>query len=163
MPLYLKSESRNPKLRRFDMCRMAEFVVREAICPNLQETVKESVIREMVKSLQETGHFAGCETDEIVKAILRREQLGSTGIGRHIAIPHAKHSSLDKLVGTVGLSQTGVQFDSIDAQPVHVLVLLISPKDKPGDHLRALENVVKSMRNQDFVDALRRAQTKDEV
>ena len=145
------------------MCRMAEFVVREAILPDLKETGKDGVIREMVRSLQAAGYFAGCETDEIVKAILRREQLGSTGIGRHIAIPHAKHSSLDKLVGTIGLSKGGVQFDSIDAQPVHVLVLLISPKDKPGDHLRALENVVKSMRNQDFVDALRKAATPEDV
>lgn len=145
------------------MCRMAEFVVREAIVPDLKETVKDGVIREMVRSLQAAGYFPGCEPDEIVKAILRREQLGSTGIGRHIAIPHAKHPSLDKLVGTIGLSKAGVQFDSIDTQPVHVLVLLISPKDKPGDHLRALENVVKSMRNQDFVDALRRAETPDDV
>ena len=112
------------------MCRMAEFVVREAILPDLKETVKDGVVREMVRSLQAAGYFAGCETDEIVKAILRREQLGSTGIGRHIAIPHAKHPSLDKLVGTIGLSKAGVQFDSIDAQPVHVLVLLISPKGR---------------------------------
>ena len=145
------------------MCRMAEFVVREAIVPTLQETTKDGVIREMVRSLQAAGHLAGCDTDEIVKAILRREQLGSTGIGRHIAIPHAKHPKLEKLVGTIGLSKAGVPFDSIDAQPVHVLVLLISPKDKPGDHLRALENVVKSMRNQDFVDALRKAETPEAV
>ena len=145
------------------MCRMAEFVVREAILPDLKEPNKDGVIREMVRSLQGAGHFPGCETDEIVKAVLRREQLGSTGIGRHIAIPHAKHAGLEKLVGTIGLSKGGVQFDSIDAQPVHVLVLLISPKDNPGIHLRALENVVKSMRNQDFVDALRKCATAEEV
>src|SRR5262245_4000888 len=82
-----------PGSRRLDMCRMAEFVVREAILPDLKETAKDGVIREMVKNLQSAGYFPGCETDEIVKAILRREQLGSTGIGRHIAIPHAKHAS----------------------------------------------------------------------
>src|SRR5437867_3366474 len=124
------------------MCRMSEFVVRDAIVPDLAETTKEGVIREMVRSLQATGLFPGCEPDEIVRAIMRREQLGSTGIGRHIAIPHTKHDGVEKLVGTVALSKKGVPFESIDGQQVHVLVLLISPKDRPGDHLRALENVV---------------------
>ena len=145
------------------MCRMSEFVVREAIVPELAETTKEGVIREMVRSLQGAGLFPGCEPDDIVRAIMRREQLGSTGIGRHIAIPHTKHDSVDKLVGTIALSKKGVPFDSIDGQQVHVLVLLVSPKDRPGDHLRALENVVRSMRNDDFVRDLRQAQNQDDV
>jgi len=145
------------------MCRMSEFVVREAIVPELAETTKEGVIREMVRSLQGTGLFTGCDLDEIVRAIMRREQLGSTGIGRNIAIPHAKHDGVEKLVGTIALSKKGVPFESIDGQQVFVLVLLISPKDRPGDHLRALENVVRSMRNDDLVRELRQAQTRDDV
>lgn len=145
------------------MCRMSEFVVKDAIVPELTETTKEGVIREMVRSLQAAGHFAGCSTDEIVRAILRREQLGSTGIGRNIAIPHTKHDGVERLLGTIALSKAGVPFESIDGQLVHVLVLLISPKDRPGDHLRALENVVRSMRNDDFVRDLRQAATRDDV
>src|SRR5579864_128122 len=145
------------------MCRMIEFVVREAIIPELTANTKEGVIREMVQSLSLAGHFAGFDVDEIVRAIMRREQLGSTGIGRSIAIPHTKHSSVDKLVGTIALSRSGVTFESIDGQPVHVLVLLISPQDRPGDHLRALENVVRSMRNDEFVKELRQARTRDDV
>ena len=145
------------------MCRMAEFVVRDAIVPDLQSSSKEGAIREMVQSLQQAGLFADCPTDEIVRSIMRREQLGSTGIGRNIAIPHAKHAGVDKLIGTVALSKAGVPFDSIDGQAVHVLVLLISPQDRPGDHLRALENVVRSMRNEQFVQELRQAKSRDEV
>jgi len=145
------------------MCRMSEFVVRDAIVADLQATTKEGVIREMVLSLQAAGHFAEAPADEIVRSILRREQLGSTGIGRHIAIPHSKHAGADKLTGTVALSKAGVPFDSIDAQNVHVLVLLISPQDRPGDHLRALENVVRSMRNEQFVQELRQAKSGQEV
>jgi len=145
------------------MCRMSEFVVREAIIPDLTETTKEGVIREMVRGLQAAGHFPGCDPADIVRAILRREQLGSTGIGRHIAIPHTKHDSVEKLIGTVALSQKGVPFESIDGQQVHVLVLLVSPKDRPGDHLRALENVVRSMRNDEFVQQLRQCQSRDEI
>jgi mannitol/fructose-specific phosphotransferase system IIA component (Ntr-type) len=142
---------------------MAEFVIRESIIPALSATTKEGVIREMVQRLQAAGHCTDCNTDEVVRAILRREQLGSTGIGRNIAIPHTKHSSVERLVGTIALSREGVPFESIDGQPVHVLVLLISPQDRPGDHLRALENVVRSMRDDNFVRELRQAQDVDQV
>jgi PTS system fructose-specific IIA component/PTS system nitrogen regulatory IIA component len=142
---------------------MSEFVVREAIVPALTTNTKEGVIREMVQSLQRAGHFAGCDADEIVRAVMRREQLGSTGIGRSIAIPHTKHGSVERLIGTIALSRQGVSFEAIDGQVVDVLVLLVSPQDRPGDHLRALENVVKTMRNDDFVRRLRQAQSADEI
>src|SRR5687767_78050 len=94
------------------MSRMSDFVIRDAIVADLQSTTKDGVIREMVDSLQAAGHFKDCSADEIVRSILRREQLGSTGIGRSIAIPHAKHAGADKLIGTVALSKVGVPFDS---------------------------------------------------
>jgi mannitol/fructose-specific phosphotransferase system IIA component (Ntr-type) len=143
--------------------RMSDFVVRDAITPELQATNKEGVIREMVESLRAAGYFKGGETDDIVKAVLKRELLGSTGIGRGVAIPHTKHSSVERLIGTVALSKAGVPFDSLDGEPVHVFVLLISPQDRPGDHLRALENVSRSLRDDGFVRALRTATTRDAI
>jgi len=140
---------------------MSDFVVREAIVPELAATTKDGVIREMVESLRAAGFFKGGEPEDIVKAILKREQLGSTGIGRGVAIPHTKHNSVDRLVGTVALSKPGVAFDSVDGEPVHVLVLLVSPQDRPGDHLRALENVARSMRDDGFVRSLRNCATRD--
>lgn len=142
---------------------MRDFVVREAIVPALAATTKDAVIREIVDSLRATGYVAGDVAEDIVRAIQKREQLGSTGIGRGIAIPHTKHASVDRLTGTVALSKGGVAFDSIDGEPVHVFVLLVSPQDRPGDHLRALENVVRTMRDDGFVKALRQAEDKDAV
>src|SRR6202030_1076547 len=109
--------------------------------PELTAATKESVIREMVGSLAGAGYFKGSEPEDIVKAVLKRELLGSTGIGRAVAIPHSKHAAVERLVGTVAVPKGGVAFDSLDGEPVHVFVLLISPQDRPGDHLRALENV----------------------
>ena len=143
--------------------RMSDFVVREAIIPDLKATTKEGVIREMVEGLRGAGYFKGTEPDEIVKAILKRELLGSTGIGRGVAIPHTKHSSVDRLIGTVAISRQGVAFDSLDGEPVHVFVLLTSPQDRPGDHLRALENVSRSLRDDSFVRALRQAPNRDAI
>ena len=143
--------------------RMSDFVVREAIVPDLKANTKEGVIREMVTSLQRAGYFKDGELEDIIKAVLKRELLGSTGIGRSVAIPHSKHSSVDRLVGTVAVSKAGVGFDSLDGEPVHVFVLLISPQDRPGDHLRALENVSRSLRDDGFVRSLRQAPSPEAI
>ncbi len=143
--------------------RMSDFVVREAINPELSATTKEGVIREMVEGLRSAGYFKAGEPDDIVKAILKRELLGSTGIGRGVAIPHTKHNSVDRLIGTVALSKPGVTFDSLDGEPVFVFVLLISPQDRPGDHLRALENVSRCLRDDGFVRSLKQAPNRDAI
>ena len=157
--------------------RLCNFIVRDAIIPSLTVPVpqadardlatvgrvKEAVVREMVSALHTAGHFRAGDVDEIVKAVLRREQLGTTGIGRHIAIPHSRHPAVDRLIGTLALSKEGLPFDSLDGEPVYVFVLLVSPQDRPGDHLRALEAVVRTMRNDEFVRQLRAGQTREEI
>jgi mannitol/fructose-specific phosphotransferase system IIA component (Ntr-type) len=143
--------------------RMSDFVIREAVIPELSSNTKEGVIREMVEALRTAGYFKGGEPEDIVKAILKRELLGSTGIGRGVAIPHTKHNSVDRLIGTVALSRAGVAFESLDGEPVHVFVLLISPQDRPGDHLRALENVSRCLRDDSFVRSLRQAANRDQI
>lgn len=143
--------------------RMSDFVVRDAIVAELSATNKEGVIREMVESLRAAGQFRGADLEDIIRAILKREFLGSTGIGRGVAIPHTKHNSVERLVGTVAISHKGIAFDSLDGEPVHVFVLLISPQDRPGDHLRALENVSRSLRDDNFVRALRSTNTREDI
>ena len=143
--------------------RMSDFVVRDAIIPDLAATTKEGVIREMVESLRAAGQFRGSDLEDVVKAILKRELLGSTGIGRGVAIPHTKHNSVDRLIGTVAVSSKGVAFDSLDGEAVYVFVLLISPQDRPGDHLRALENVSRCLRDDGFVKSLRQAGSRENI
>lgn len=143
--------------------RVSSFIVQEAIVPALTATTKEGVIREMVESLHAAGLFRESETEDIIRAVMRREQLGTTGIGKNIAIPHSRHPAVDRLIGTLAISHAGVPFDSLDGEPVHVFVLLVSPQDRPGEHLRALETVVRSMKDDNFVKSLRSAKTKDEL
>ena len=139
--------------------RMSDFVVREAIMPSLEATTKEDVIRELIQQLATAKQIAAEDVEEIVSAIQRREALGSTGIGRGVAIPHTKHPCVEKLVGTVAISDPGVPFESLDGEPVHVFVLLVSPQNAHGDHLRALENISKKLRDDLFVKSLRAADT----
>jgi nitrogen PTS system EIIA component len=143
--------------------RMSDFVVRDAIIPDLAAVNKEGVIREMAGSLRAAGCFRDADQEDVVRAILKRELLGSTGIGRGVAIPHTKHNGVERLIGTVAVSPKGVSFESLDGELVQVFVLLISPQDRPGDHLRALENVSRCLRDDNFVKALRAATTRDQI
>ena len=143
--------------------RMSEYIIREAISADVKATQKEQVIREMVENLRAAGYFKGGDSEDIVKAILKRELLSSTGIGDGVAIPHAKHPSVDRLVGTVAVSKQGVPFDSVDNEPVYVLVMLISPQERPSEHLRALDGVSRCLKDQKFVQALREATTTQQI
>src|SRR5260370_34796643 len=143
--------------------KLSEFVVREAILTDLKAATKEAAIRAMVESLSKTGHIKGPDQEGIIAAILKREELGSTGIGKGVAVPHTKHPSVDKLVATVAISRTGVEFASLDGDQVQILFLLVSPPDRPGDHLRALENISRHLRNDNFCNFLRQAQSAEGV
>ncbi|HUY31500.1 MAG TPA: PTS sugar transporter subunit IIA [Pirellulales bacterium] len=143
--------------------KFADFVSREAIKGNLAAEDKEGVIREMAQALLGAGKIAASELESIVKAILKREELGSTGIGRGVAVPHTKHPSVERLIGAVAVSAKGVDFSSLDGEKVHLFFLLISPPDRPGDHLRALESVSRQLRDDTFCKFLKQARNADDV
>jgi fructose-specific phosphotransferase system IIA component len=143
--------------------KFSDFICKEAIRTQLQADEKEAVIRAMARSLLEAKQITENDFDSIVEAILKREELGSTGIGRGVAVPHTKHASIDHLMGTVAVSEQGVDFDSLDGEKVHLLFLLVSPPDRPGDHLRALENISRQLRDDTFCRFLKQAKTPAEV
>lgn len=143
--------------------KFVDFVSREAIKADLSAEDKEGVIREMTQALLDAGKIAPSEHESIVKAILKREELGSTGIGRGVAVPHTKHPSVERLIGTVGVSAEGVDFSSLDGEKVHLFFLLISPPDRPGDHLRALENVSRQLRDETFCKFLKQARNAEDI
>jgi mannitol/fructose-specific phosphotransferase system IIA component (Ntr-type) len=143
--------------------KFADFIRRDTILPRLDATTKEGAIREMVQSLCKAGMVEKAEFEGIVKAILKREELGSTGIGRGVAVPHTKHPSVDRLVGAVAVSANGVDFASLDGEPVHLFFLLVSPPDRPGDHLRALENIARQLRDDTFCRFLKQAKSVEDI
>jgi PTS system fructose-specific IIA component/PTS system nitrogen regulatory IIA component len=143
--------------------KFADFINPEAIKADLSANDKEGVIREMTQALLNAGKVAPGEVDSIVKAILKREELGSTGIGRGVAVPHTKHPSVDRLVGTVAISHEGVDFNSLDGERVQLFFLLISPPDRPGDHLRALENISRQLRDDTFCKFLKQAKSPADI
>ena len=143
--------------------KFQDFVSVEAIRADLSADDKEGVIRELVGALVSTGQIAADEQESILTAIMKREELGSTGIGRGVAVPHTKHPSVDSLVATVGVSCEGVDFASLDGERVQLFFLLISPPDRPGDHLRALENISRQLRDDTFCKFLKQSKTTDDI
>lgn len=140
-----------------------DFLVGDAVRAKLPADSRESAVRDMVDALCAAGQFSPGELDDIVRAVLRREQLGSTGIGRGIAIPHTRHTSVNRLIGTCATLKSGAAFDAVDGEPVDVLFLLISPQDRPREHLQALESVVQAVGDDAFVQRLRAAETSAEL
>lgn len=143
--------------------KFVDFISSDAIRTSIDIDSKEHVIRAMANALLESGKIAKDEHEGIVEAIMKREELGSTGIGRGVAVPHTKHPSVTELVGTVAVSEEGVDFDSLDGEKVHVLFLLVSPPDRPGDHLRALENISRQLRDEDFCRFLKASKTPEDI
>ena len=143
--------------------KFADFISGDAVRSELAADDKEGVIREMAGALLKAGKIAESDLEGIIKAILKREELGSTGIGRGVAVPHTKHPSVDRLVGTVAVSHEGVDFNSLDGERVQLFFLLISPPDRPGDHLRALENISRQLRDDTFCKFLKQAKSPDDI
>jgi mannitol/fructose-specific phosphotransferase system IIA component (Ntr-type) len=143
--------------------KFSDFVNVAAIKADLASFDKPGVIRELVLSLAAAGAIKQADADGIVAAIMKREELGSTGIGRGVAVPHTKHASVERLVGTVGVSSEGVDFNSLDGDKVQLFFLLVSPPDRPGDHLRALENISRQLRDETFCRFLKQAKSAQDI
>jgi len=143
--------------------KLSDFIVADAVIPELKASTKEEAIREMVASLVQTGHVSTEHEPTIVGAIMKREELGSTGIGRGVAVPHTKHASVGSLIATVAISSKGLDFSSLDGEDVYILFLLVSPPDRPGDHLRGLETITRHLKSDDFCRFLRQSKTREHI
>jgi len=130
--------------------KFKDFVVPGAICVDLRAEDKRPAIREMIEALRDAGTIASEDVDSILRALMKREEVGSTGIGKGVAVPHAKHPKVKKLIGSVARSVKGVEFNALDGQPVKILFLLISPPDAAGPHIKALERIFTLLKNDDF-------------
>ncbi len=138
-----------------------DFLSKEAISANLESKNKKGIIEELTGLLVKTKEIRN--KDNIVKILLQREALGSTGIGNGIAIPHGKSDKVKKLVAALGISKQGVDFESLDGEPVYIFFLLVAPIDSAGPHLKALARISRLLKDKSFRNTLKAAKTKEEL
>lgn len=143
--------------------KLRDFIVTDAIIPELESRERDRVIRELVQSLADHGAIPPETVEELVAAVLKREQNGSTGFGKGVAVPHVKHAKVKKMVGTVGRSVSGVDFAALDHQPVYTIVLLLSPDNQPQQHLQAMEIIFRNLQKDMFRRFLRQANTREKI
>ena len=133
------------------------FLDDRAVSVDLKSQNKEGVIRELVELLIGSGAIRDKDVQKLVQILLKRESLGSTGIGLGVAIPHGKSDCVVKLVAAFGVSRAGVNFDSLDGEPVHLFFLLVAPEDSAGPHLKALARISRLLKDKHFRDSLKAA------
>lgn len=128
--------------------KLGEIIPEGCVLDDLKSTQKEDVIKEMVAALAAAGKVDEPSSKKVIKALMDREELGSTGIGAGVAVPHAKNDSVNDLVCVLGRSKKGINFDALDGGPVHVLFLLLSSKSASGAHLEALAYISRLVRDE---------------
>ena len=144
--------------------KLNDFVVTDAIIPVLQADSRDDAITEMVDALIAAKALPKGLRAEVIKLVLERENQGSTGFGKGVAVPHVKHDKIKKVTAAVAVSQSGVEFNALDNNaPVYSLFLVASPKDKPDEHLQAMENLFVHLQNEKFRKFMRQADTKDAI
>lgn len=140
-----------------------EFLNTKAINLDLRSKDKEGVIKELVELLVRSGDVKQKIEDKIIKILLDREALGSTGIGQGVAIPHGKSDCVDRLTCVLGVSKKGVDFDSLDGEPSYIFFLLVTPEETPGPHLKALARISRLLKDKFIRDSLRNAKDVQEI
>ena len=133
---------------------------KEAILDDLKSQNKKGILEELVVPLSDS---TGLNTEDLVRVLMERERLGSTGIGGGIGIPHGKIKGLESLVLGFGLSRKGVDFESIDDEPTHIFFVLVTPEDSTGLHLKLLARISRILKNDTFKERLMNAADRDEI
>jgi len=143
--------------------RLGDFILEESIIGELRAETKPEALAEMVRSLIDSGCLDAGATDSVLEALGRREEIGSTGIGHGVAIPHAKHPAVSRLLGVYAHSSKGVGYDSCDGEPVKVVFLILWPDGVIGPHLEAIAEVSQLLRRENFLSRLKVCGDKKEI
>jgi PTS system nitrogen regulatory IIA component len=124
---------------------------------------KKEIIKELIDVLAENKKIKEKDKEEVFKCVMQREKLGSTGVGLGVAIPHGRTAAVDKIVGALGISKEGVEFETLDGEPVYFVFLILSPLEATSDYLRAISYVARMFKDKFFREALKNISSVEEA
>lgn len=143
--------------------KLTEIIKADAIRVPLNGSDRDAVIAELIDALIASGAADASIRDELLEKVLERERKHSTGFGRGVAVPHVKHPSIDGMTAAIGISANGIDFNSLDKQPVYTVFLLLSPQSRPEEHLQAMELIFKNLSKDTFRRELRQADSAEKI
>jgi fructose-specific phosphotransferase system IIA component len=132
--------------------RLKDLLSEQVIKIPLASREKRQVIEEIVNLL--AGAYAFKSRDEVLKAVLEREAIMSTGVGDEVAIPHGKSEAAPQIVVALGIAQEPIDFQSMDDRPVRLIWMLVGPPDQTGPHLKVLSRISRLMHKREFREQL---------
>ncbi len=141
--------------------KITDFLDKRCVIIGMRSRTKKEAIKELLTKLKENGFIK--DEKEILETVMEREKLGSTGIGQGIAVPHAKSDQIENLVAALGISKTGIDFNSLDGEPVNIVFLVLAPTKSVGLHLKALAKIARLLKDRVFRNALKDAQSPEEI
>jgi PTS system nitrogen regulatory IIA component len=139
--------------------KLPDIIVTDAIISDLESVSRDEAIQRLVMALAEAGAISKKVVKEATASVLAREKQATTGIGKGVALPHAKVKSVKKIVGAIGRSASGIDFSALDSKPVYIVILLLSNEDNPDEHLQAMETIFKHVQRDIFRKFLRQSET----
>jgi len=140
---------------------LVDLISKEVIKVPLVSRDKSGILRELLQILMDAGKVS--DFDAALDALLKREQMASTGLEEGIAVPHAKTDAVKTLTIAIGISPEGVDFNSLDGKPSKLFFLMLAPPDQSGPHIEALAEIAKLSKSKAFINALINAKTPDGV
>lgn len=141
--------------------KIADILKKDSIIPELKGATKEEVLREITDFLKTQDLVK--DKEALLKTLIEREKLGSTGIGENVAIPHGKSDELSQIVTVFARSLNGVDFEALDQKPVHFVCMVIAPSNSTGQHLKALARISRIFKNQNLRDGILNLKDADEI
>ena len=141
--------------------KIADILKKDSIIPELKGATKEEVLREITDFLKTQDLLK--DKKALLKTLIEREKLGSTGIGENVAIPHGKSDELSQIVTVFARSLNGVDFEALDQKPVHFVCMVIAPSNSTGQHLKALARISRIFKNQNLRDGILNLKDADEI
>lgn len=143
--------------------RLTDFIARKAILPALKGTTKKAIVTELVTALRKAVDSEKFVIADVAEAVMEREKVGSTGLGAGVALPHAKVDSVKGVLGAFGRCTKGVDFNSVDGEPVSLVFLIVSPPSRNEEYLAALQKTMRAIKQPNWCKFLRAAKTAKEI
>lgn len=143
--------------------KLTDFINKSAVIKELESTDKKSAITEMVETMRSVYKAEKLKVNELVDLLMKREKIGSTGIGNSIAVPHVKVDGIKSVIGAFGRSSAGIEFNAIDGEPVNLIFLILASTDAQDANLQALRRIAQVAKQPNFCKFLKEAKDVSEI